>query len=431
VSQVSWSSKKDAKIEKHVRSILDAMNADGSRTGPKITHVDESSRVLADHIAIGGVDAAYDRSDIIVKALVTTKKGSTSPPADLLQHFRTELEGVVAARGAEKRRLFNVVFPLNLLHGNARSFASIRVLGVEIRRVSWDQIQLYYPADRWWKHVSLVDRHEDYVDRLTSKFVPLVASLEARDQSEAWLQASEAFELFRTVLNLQGTWGRKTWQLGMPRPLGTILPAQIYGVFDEAKDKEYWYFNSTTYDYDSTPRSRRPNWRSARRVLNVVAGVRAEDLRQLLVDALVKYGEALDTIEWRQAFLSLWLVLELLSLQERGGKWDVVDRIAGLLGNQERDRDLLSVLADTRNTLVHAGRYPNSEGFEEVQFLKRFAERSINNLLSRSKGLKNRTSLRLLYEHLNDPVLEERVRIISMLARERRKKSSGKGPPKP
>ena len=150
-------------------------------------------------------------------------------------------------------------------------------------------------------------------------------------------------------------------------------------------------------------------------------------MRQLIVDALIRYGEALETAEWRQAFLALWQILEPLALQSEGSMnmREIGDRITLLLGQREQDRDLLSALATTRNALVHAGRYPDLYGLAEMQLLKRVVERSIESLLAWAPKLESRQSLRLLYGCLgaSDGELRQRARAIAAVRKSRKKRT--------
>ena len=96
--------------------------------------------------------------------------------------------------------------------------------------------------------------------------------------------------------------------------------------------------------------------RSARRVAKLIAVPKNEpDILMIVVDAFEKYQKALDLQEWSQAFLSLWQILESITLQtEQIDMRDVINRTDNLVSQKNRYvKDLLEALRKTRNQLVH------------------------------------------------------------------------------
>jgi hypothetical protein len=343
------------------------------------------------------------------------------PAAEAVEPFREALAKLVDERRRRPRQRFRVIYPLNLRPQQAEPFHRIRVGGRTIRRLTWKQLEGEVELAEWWKKADrLVAPHSARL--LTGSFVPLETPVDAATGEEAWPEVSPTFELIRAVLNLQGTWGMVTMQSGRPRPLGELLSSPIFPIFDASGKEVASYIISTRHEYSPfTPRDR--NWARARQFLRRLDSIRGPEIRQLVIDALIRYGEALDTVEWRQAFLALWQVLELLTAQSVGelNMRDVRNRIALLLGQSEGERDLLEALADTRNTLVHAGRYPDNDGLEEAQFLKAVVEWSIEALLGLTRLLSSVASLKILYEHLGRPdtELRELHRVIAAIRRQR------------
>jgi hypothetical protein len=417
---VDWPDNQAHKVRKYVVDALKLYNPDGSLTGAAIWRFDICTRILAHRITLAGVSNAYARGLLIRQALGQVRAISL-PAAEAVEPFREALAKLVDERRRRPRQRFRVIYPLNLRPQQAEPFHRIRVGGRTIRRLTWKQLEGEVELAEWWKKADrLVAPHSARL--LTGSFVPLETPVDAATGEEAWPEVSPTFELIRAVLNLQGTWGMVTMQSGRPRPLGELLSSPIFPIFDASGKEVASYIISTRHEYSPfTPRDR--NWARARQFLRRLDSIRGPEIRQLVIDALIRYGEALDTVEWRQAFLALWQVLELLTAQSVGelNMRDVRNRIALLLGQSEGERDLLEALADTRNTLVHAGRYPDNDGLEEAQFLKAVVEWSIEALLGLTRLLSSVASLKILYEHLGRPdtELRELHRVIAAIRRQR------------
>jgi hypothetical protein len=201
----------------------------------------------------------------------------------------------------------------------------------------------------------------------------------------------------------------------------------VFGVFERDGTLGTWYYTRGRPEYSSfTPPDR--DWARARRILRAVHGIRSPEIRGLVVDAMIKYGEGLETDEWSRAFLVLWQVLEVLTLQSEGrmNMAEIGDRIALLLGQHQQERDLLAALAETRNKLVHVGTYPDEYGLDEMQWLKGIVEDSIDSLMSRwAPRLKTRQDLRLLYGSLGlgDTELKQRIRVNGAVLSWRKRRS--------
>ena len=146
----------------------------------------------------------------------------------------------------------------------------------------------------------------------------------------------------------------------------------------------------------------------------------------ILLDALEKYGQALDTTEWRLAFLTLWQILELLTLQGEGIQMkNVVSRVHNLLKRNKLFDDLLKVLLTTRNSLVHRGQFPDLQGLEEVGYLKSIVESVIDAIFAELDELPDIRSVELYYEFVSrsDADIQKQEHILKYI-QERRSKTS-------
>jgi len=258
---------------------------------------------------------------------------------------------------------------------------------------------------------------------LDIRFCPLTVSVDARTSGEAFKKASEAFDILRTLMNLTTTFGKVTYQYGgRYHPLGQYLPPPVFGVFRADGSYDLLYFTLERYDY----RERSLSKDQIRLVDQLAKRVKQpkdqQDTMLFVVDALRKYGQAMDTVDWQQAFLALWQILELVALQGAGNinMKKVAKRIANLLELKQNEpgRDLLDFAVQSRNDLVHRGRF-SEDGLREVNYLKVVVDWVIDFLLSpRFRAFPTMKRLESFYAHATTPdtdLREHRLAIDSIL----------------
>jgi hypothetical protein len=134
---------------------------------------------------------------------------------------------------------------------------------------------------------------------------------------------------------------------------------------------EIYYYNLADYAEYKENKVARQALADAQNLANKLTAIDDKSTEKLLVEALQKYGRALDTDEWRLTFLELWQILELLTLQsnEQLNMKQVLSRINCLLNQNELIKDLLAMLYETRNRLVHEGHFSHRRGLEMVRYL--------------------------------------------------------------
>ncbi|MGD8404423.1 MAG: HEPN domain-containing protein [Anaerolineales bacterium] len=259
---------------------------------------------------------------------------------------------------------------------------------------------------------------------LEGDFIPILTLSGGRDAREAFETANKAFDLFRVCFNLPLQFGRRTQQFGgYPRVLAKILPAPVYGVFRSDKSFDLMLYSTSKHDYINNSVGIE-EIRSARRIARFIKIPKNEqDIISIIVDAFEKYQKALDLQEWSQAYLSLWQILESVTLQdEKIDMRDVINRTNSLIvQNGKHIKDLLESLRVTRNQLVHRGRFTEDQGLEEVGHLKYIVERAINSLLGHKQNLRTKNDLRVFYENITrgDTDLENRRQIMRYVLQKR------------
>lgn len=419
---VNWNSKHETMIERYVGLLAKILeiSPDGRVTTSKVIELDIYLKIMAQNINIHSIADAEIRRQLISKATFNRfGKYQTQNTFTFCRALTAETNQYLM----RPLKQFKILFPLNVSPGQFDRFRSFSVLNRKILLRNWKHIQKHFEYGTFTTHVN--HHLPSFKTPLSSHFIPVLVKVEAQDYQQAFDEANRAFDLFRSLLNLQLTFGTSTIQFGgYPKPLGKILPPPVYGVFNEDGEFLQFFYNSVRdYEYG-------PNSISNDRIIKVrnlasriLIPKSDKDTVSLNVEVLEKYGEALDTSEWRLSFLVLWQILESITLQsnEEFSMKTVVNRIDIMFGQNQLIKDLLSSLYQTRNLLVHKGHFPSEQGLKEVNLLRYIVEPCMNFILSQTKHLPTKNSLNKFYEHAsaNDADLAERARIISMIKKNR------------
>ena len=109
------------------------------------------------------------------------------------------------------------------------------------------------------------------------------------------------------------------------------------------------------------------------------------DYQEVLEQAIVRYGRALDMIDWDACFLKLWSVLELLTDSCQDSSNSTIRRTAYIYKDREFALQVLKHLRDHRNRSVHAD--ANSSEIETYLYqLKGFVEHLLSFHLKSAHG---------------------------------------------
>jgi len=429
---VTWNANDGENIKHYLQCWLDALkptDAGLSITLPFL--VDVCNKILTHYIKLQGVINESDRKEFIRRAVITLKKSGSND----IKVFRKALADLIWEYSQVSKQLYYVLFPLHVA-SHSQSLKYIKVLGVRFLLVDWLYIHSRFKIDDFLtqaeNHLAFVMSRSsnDYETFLQLEFVPLITPVYGRTEREAVDKASRAFDLLRSLLNLYNTFGTVRRHYGpAQQPLGNILAPSAFAVFGQ--DKSFSgspYYNTLIYPrYPSADALTIDQVEQARKLSNRLGMPNDErSTLYILLDALEKYGQALDTTEWRLAFLTLWQILELLTLQGEGIQMkNVVSRVHNLLKRNKLFDDLLKVLLTTRNSLVHRGQFPDLQGLEEVGYLKSIVESVIDAIFAELDELPDIRSVELYYEFVSrsDADIQKQEHILKYI-QERRSKTS-------
>jgi len=198
----------------------------------------------------------------------------------------------------------------------------------------------------------------------------------ARSIFEAAEQALDSLDLLRGIWNyLSNRRHHLRWSTSRREPINTVMLGPIHTLHKPGGE-----IASDTYWYEPDYAGPAPSFRfmdqidAFRKEERLIRNRLTRHRYRVAVEDLIKaYTRALDTRDYKSAFISLWSVLERLTNTEQA-RYDVTIRRASfLLDDEAFHRQILNHLRDHRNRAVHIGETINE--IETILYqLKRYVE---------------------------------------------------------
>lgn len=416
---VRWDDRRDGeRLRRNIEALLGVLVVEqGQVVSHEIFRADAIMYVLDSLIDLHGVASEETRYRLLRAAcfrLPLLKSQSVAA-------FRRVLASGVRRHMQSPRVTFRIVLPLNIDPRSVKGRNHLRAKGLQFYVRAWPDLERHLAIDDWLREAGVVVEFDELA--LRRSFVPLEVSVVGRDHREAFDEAYAAFELMQCLLNLEA-FHRYTVQMGRPKPLGRVWLPPVYGAFrPDGAFESYYYESESMTRTDARQVSKEVLTRAVAlmREFDRESACGASTIR-LVEEAFRRYGRALNTTNWREAFLSLWQVLELLT-HDPDGRYtieEVCRRAKLLLRRSPLLCDLLETCYRTRNGLVHVGKFPD-EGLKDVNMLKAVVEHCINAVYNLRRQCPDRASLLVYYQNAgaNDHELAVRARIVASVRRER------------
>jgi len=420
---VKWDQNKQQMIAGYVQNSLDIWNINdaGEVSTIQIFLSDIYKKILANNIQLQDIPELNTKEILVGKTIRRLKKQETQD----LPSFRRILASEVHEFNNRALENYIVLFPFYNESFNPPRINKFTVYGTTFQFKTWKYIKQNLHFDDFCQELNF--HLAQYVDtfNLEGYFIPVLTSSTGRDVREAFEKASKAYDLLRVAFNLPAQFGRYNQQFGgYPRALGKILPPPVFGVFKSDGRYDSLLYTTNKYEYKNNSLSLE-EIRSARRLSRLITVPRhGQEILAIVIDSFEKYQKALDLHEWGQVFLSLWQILESITLQnEQIDMRDVINRTTNLIASKAPYiKELLEALRKTRNELVHRGQFDEEKGLKEVGYLKAIVERAINSLLSRKDDLPTRAELSIFYESMprGNADLKSRRKVMSYVLRKRK-----------
>lgn len=419
---VKWSSEKQSLISRYVNLLLNILDIgdDGRVTTAKGFYLDVYLKIISENISIDGIDTVDVKRGLIYRAFFTRLKLYKQQD---IHTFRRAVASEARRFLARPVQDYWILLPLHVPFNQLGNSRSITIFNTKLLIRNWDYVQNKFDFNEF----STKTRHQigDQDFFYFDKFSPILVKTRGRYPAEAFYYAERPYDFLRWLINLIYQFGRITTRWGgYPKPLGMMLPPPTYAVFNQdGKFEQLFYTISRYKDYQRN--TLEPQVLLEVRKLARRLNLPTDDKQtiNILIGALEKYGEALDTFEWRLAFLLLWQILELVTLQssESLNMRTVKNRIISFLGQDALVKDLLTTLYDTRNSLVHRGTFPDEDGLKEVNLLKYIVERVINRLFQVLRICPDKANLERYYQLVsaNNSELTDSQRLIRYIQSKR------------
>ncbi len=236
-----------------------------------------------------------------------------------------------------------------------------------------------------------------------SQFIFVESKIFAPDPYAALHEIFVYYELFRAILNFSNNFCVLTEQWETRSSVNSFLPSPLYFIFDARKRKLLHYaYEVGWYKYD------RLNIRHFRNKLFKLLIELFENkphphtVTHLIMNALIKYGRSLDSLDWESNFLKLWQTLELITLasQDEPIKTTKI-RLKKLFPSTLKWEGAIDFISTLRNKLVHEGVFPQEEMFP-LTLLKYIVENAIYQLLIlKKKNILTFQDLINFYKYVN------------------------------
>lgn len=194
------------------------------------------------------------------------------------------------------------------------------------------------------------------VKELPRNYLPLWLRCSGYDGFDAGLQALDCLDSLRGLWNYSANRHRVRRSFGKRSPVNQIVLGPVHALLDENKalvDNEWLYDSSYVapvppFDVATRWAQIKENERTARRALH------RRWYADLVMTAFRRYARALDDTRYESSFLSLWGILETLTLTQYEHYDETIARASSVFVDPEYIRCLLVALRSERNDLVHA-----------------------------------------------------------------------------
>jgi hypothetical protein len=267
----------------------------------------------------------------------------------------------------KKRTSYFVAMFLNLDYQSTKMFKDISIIDDSIEFISWGKFS-EFDVENLWKQLDfenqsnvilLKDDDYSFPDRLT--FTPVIIEISNSNIKAAIDLASEKIDLLRAFINTSFSLLQYTYFRSKPKELSKILPTPIYAVFNEQKGFQKIFYSLEEYSYSNVkiPQDR---IEIIDHLFDIYSKQRIDnDLNSYLISILQHYQKALDMVHPEIAYLAMWRVLEYsISLGDKGINNDKLkSRIKNLIKPNQIQKDIIHLITDQRNSLVHTGIFPD------------------------------------------------------------------------
>jgi len=393
-------------------SLFDNAKPTPTLTGGNIVVFSYDCYILHNFIESSKNVPSEELREFIKKTLFEMKRQNVT---DVELFFQT-LDSIYQKTQQEEHFTFNTIHSMNLDIDKIPN-PTFAVNHAEVRLVNYQQLQDDFDVTSCISKISGFHRGE--IDQL-QKFSYAVISAKTTNERLAYQRGNEVFELFRGILNFADRFGTFTYHGGRPETLSRIQPAKLALVFDERKEMKGYWITEGPFEYRHLPLER-TKLDFASELFGKMNALGDGSLKNRLISAIIKYSEGLDGNVTGTSFITFWQLLEIIALGDyyNLSEKEVSSRI-GSIFDDKKMRDLMNVLRDRRNYLVHKGAIWEFD-LDEINLIRSCCESAILFLFNNIANFEDEPSLDLFYTTVNKNAVDlERQKRILDYVRSRR-----------
>ncbi|MBI1324539.1 hypothetical protein GC170_15330 [bacterium] len=377
-------------------------------------------------------------SAIIIKEPSTERILNTDDSESIIR------SGLYEAISNQKGKLFNYEALRASLHKKAKEFfsrpqtpysviTSIAVTNFKKPRINTSDYTLRFgdskQVNAMFKTIDDSNHHlSDYIGKHQScKFTPLTIDTSGRTKSEAFHLAMQSADLIRAIWTTFSTKGSWKYNFGHPSidPI-TIMPyGPAFFIYNKSKRRMssiFWVnrshpINPKFNQFDG--KKQWPNIESIR--LKAMRSINKQPYKDKLKQILVRYINALDSLDHSTSFLHLWSILEAITIPNTMQYDKLIDRASRPFNRNSRPiaKEILKLIRTERNNLTHDAEL-KSDATHLTYHLKRVIDHHIQSLIFNSLNVDSINEYAEILDLSTDTnILQKKRRMIqTMLKRE-------------
>ncbi len=205
--------------------------------------------------------------------------------------------------------------------------------------------------------------------------------VKARSIYEASNQALDALDLFRGILNLFINM-HHGWRISFgvkAKPVNNIVIGPIHTLHyphGKLASKDVWWYETSYIEPISSFDLEKYQENFFTFYKDFSGRLKSIPYSSIIKNSILRYTRALDEVNFYNAFMKVWGILELLTGWDSNNYDVMIDRLLFLFKDREHEKQIIRFLRFYRNSLIHEDS-ANEEIEAILYFAKNFAEQLI------------------------------------------------------
>lgn len=334
----------------------------------------------------------------------------------------------VEIRYFERRKSnFQVLMFLNINRHSLKELMKIKIMGDTMQFIDWEELNKF-DIDKFINEIAFFDirnavlmdigGNQPIFDRM--KFSPILFKSNTYGPEAAIELAEDIVDVLRLMFNIPSVVGSYISFRSLPKAISKILPSPVFGIFDEhGRFISPVYYTIEKFDYNQIWQIPIDRVDSIKFLLEKLESKPdPKSSWNFVLNTLIQYQRALDIELVEPAYLAMWQVIENgVGLGERIRlNRDIEKRILSFVELTPIQRDMLHMLIQNRNDLVHSGTYPK-RGDEIFFILKLITDAVIRSLINLANTFDTTTEMRdyIKYHSLSKEELIRKTDVIKKI----------------